>query len=555
MYEVLDDIQVASLDSSFSASSDASSGTSSGSTTSSGDGDGAGAGAGEDIPKLTTSKQQCCACAPTVKNSANTTSMSTFSTDGSLVTSVEQPSPEFLNLLELEPSSVTASKTASKIEDTLTIATEPTSTSESDSSSVSSSESAVSTSSSCCPCVGGKKFGIVLNLATPPDVLKVTTFKSELKSEIQQGMRQLDGRVQVGLVMPTPDGKTSVEFTVSGTGDAKLVEDVVSSISNPAAPVNQGPIMSTLLKSRGLTVSTEPSPSACDASTKKWNYKEDDPLSNITNTTNAGPNHWKNLFPKCGLEGVQSPIRLPLSMSAVVEPVFRRLDFDYTANKPSLINDGRNLIFMFQPGSSFRVSGETSSHAQLVYATFHSPSEHVFTDDSGNDIRYAAEIQMHHKTPDGRSVVVAVLFKVNAANPFFDKLFHIVPKYCKSQALDNDIKFEEIFPFSRSYYMYYGTLTSPPCTEDTTWYVLREQGTMSMEQLERIRAALQLDYKAPPVINEAEYTKLETEGGHTIQVQDLDTYPPYAYSKTLMGDARPLQPLGKRKLWGTPSKQ
>ena len=199
MYEVLDDIQVASLDSSFSASSGASSGTSSGSTTSSGDGDGDGTGAGEDILKVTTSKQQCCACAPTVKEVANTTSTSTSSTDDSLVTSVDQPYPEFLNLLELEPK---ASKAASKLEDTLTIATEPTSTSESDSSSVSSSESASSSSSSCCPCVGGKKFGIILNLAMPPtndlatpaDVLKVTTFKSELKSEIQQGMIQLDGR-------------------------------------------------------------------------------------------------------------------------------------------------------------------------------------------------------------------------------------------------------------------------------------------------------------------------------------------------------------------------
>jgi carbonic anhydrase len=67
--------------------------------------------------------------------------------------------------------------------------------------------------------------------------------------------------------------------------------------------------------------------------------------------------------------------------------VMRRLDFDYKPGKVNLINDGRSLMSMIPPGSTFRVSGKADSECTLQYAVFHSPSEHVFTDANGESAR------------------------------------------------------------------------------------------------------------------------------------------------------------------------
>lgn len=136
----------------------------------------------------------------------------------------------------------------------------------------------------------------------------------------------------------------------------------------------------------------------------------------------------------------------------------------------------------------------------MQYITFHSPSEHTFTDDSGEDIRYAMEMQFHHRQDDGQLVIVSVLFKVNAESPELTELLADIPTKCQDkvcssvlhahaveQKLPSEPNLEDIFPFERHFYMYMGGLTSPPCTEPATWYVMRSQGHMSMEQLQKLR--------------------------------------------------------------------
>lgn len=410
----------------------------------------------------------------------------------------------------------------------------------------------------CCPCDKQKKVMMVLNMDKPKTPAELLKFQNELKTELAAGLKIDSSRLTVaaptlrlrdlGETLHSQNSKTEIAVTIAPGGSQNTTEVVgtlASKLSNPTSTLAKGTLMSNMIKASGLTVETLLPKSSCDAASSKWNYM-DAPDA-------AGPANWKTKYPKCGIEGVQSPIRLPIATPKTAETVFRRLDFDYKSVKLNLINDARNLMFMVQPGSTFRVSGQDDSESQLQYVVFHSPSEHVFTDANGNDIRYAGELQLHHRNAKtGRLVVVAVLLKVNAANPFIEKLFKKIPEKCKSADLDSNLKFEDILPFSRTYYMYYGGLTSPPCTDSVTWYVLREQSTISLEQLERIRKTLKLDIAKPP--KDLTKTPGTTLGSHSIPIIDKDKFPNYEYSQTLMGDVRPVQPLGKRKLWTTPTK-
>jgi carbonic anhydrase len=422
-------------------------------------------------------------------------------------------------------------------------------------------------SGKCCPCEAKKEIAITLNMDKPANAAEMKKFQDAFKIELTKGIKLEVGRVSfptnksmaelqteeqqdtdLGEDLDARMEKFEVKFQVAPGGaknTTQVVDTIKKDLSNPTTTLAKGKIMSTLDKPSGMTVKSVQPKSACDASAKKWGYK--DPPSLI------GPANWKKKYPKCGMAGVQSPVRLPLVTPKKAKTVFRRLDFDYKAEKLTLMSDGRNLMATVPPGSSFRVSGKPGSKCQLQYVIFHSPSEHVFTDANGNDIRYAAEMQLHHRASDGRLVVVSVLFKVNAPSPFIEKMFKKIPKRCQSAKIADELKFEDILPFSRTYYMYYGTLTNPPCTDSVTWYVLRNQATMSLQQLEKLRKTLGLDILKPPAgtTKKAAGTKL---GDHTIKVIDKDKYPEYEYSKTLMGNVRPVQPFGTRKLWTTPAK-
>jgi len=42
---------------------------------------------------------------------------------------------------------------------------------------------------------------------------------------------------------------------------------------------------------------------------------------------------------------------------------------------------------------------------------------------------------------------------------------------------------KELLPADAGYYTFTGSLTTPPCTEGVTWYVLKTTSTLSRQQL------------------------------------------------------------------------
>jgi carbonic anhydrase len=56
----------------------------------------------------------------------------------------------------------------------------------------------------------------------------------------------------------------------------------------------------------------------------------------------------------------------------------------------------------------------------------------------------------------------------------------------KEERLDNiEIDASRILPSDRGYYTFSGSLTTPPCSEDVTWFVLKHPTTVSAEEIEQ----------------------------------------------------------------------
>lgn len=82
-----------------------------------------------------------------------------------------------------------------------------------------------------------------------------------------------------------------------------------------------------------------------------------------------------------------------------------------------------------------------------------------------------------HVAPDGSVAVVAVLLQEVENNPLIYELWNDLPmEKDKDQRLDNiQINAAILLPADHGYYTFSGSLTTPPCTENVTWYVLKHR--------------------------------------------------------------------------------
>ena len=191
-----------------------------------------------------------------------------------------------------------------------------------------------------------------------------------------------------------------------------------------------------------------------------------------------GPEHWGDLdasFETCKTGHLQSPIDIPAA-SIKAEPL-DPIRFDYHATPLRVTDNGHTEMVTCAPGSAMHV-GQAAYALQQFH--FHMPSEEMI-----DGKPFAMVAHLVHKSEDGRLAVVAVLFQEGAANPALATvLAHLPGAAGKEEAPAGvDVDVTRLLPANASYITYQGSLTTPPCTEGVTWYVLRTPATASKEQI------------------------------------------------------------------------
>jgi carbonic anhydrase len=195
-----------------------------------------------------------------------------------------------------------------------------------------------------------------------------------------------------------------------------------------------------------------------------------------TYTGHGGPTEWGALSPEfstCKLGKNQSPIDIRGAKAADLPPI----KFDYKPSPLKVIDNGHTIQVNYAPGSSIDVGG---TRYELVQFHFHKPSEEKIDGKS-----HAMVAHLVHKSADGKLAVVAVLLDAGGASALIDSIWKNLPKEKEKEAVVQNVTVDatNLLPESRGYYTFQGSLTSPPCSEDVTWLVLKTPVKIADEEI------------------------------------------------------------------------
>jgi carbonic anhydrase len=189
----------------------------------------------------------------------------------------------------------------------------------------------------------------------------------------------------------------------------------------------------------------------------------------------GGPADWGGLdqdYATCKLGKVQSPVDIRAAKSADLPAI----KFDYKPAPLKLIDNGHTIQVNYPPGSAIDVGG---TRYELLQFHFHKPSEEK-VDGKAHDM----VAHLVHKGPDGKLAVVAVLLDKGGANPVIATVWKNLPKEKEKEAsVDTTVDATALLPADKGYYTFQGSLTTPPCSEDVRWFVLKTPVKMEQGQL------------------------------------------------------------------------
>lgn len=210
----------------------------------------------------------------------------------------------------------------------------------------------------------------------------------------------------------------------------------------------------------------------------------------------SGPEQWGSLeheFSSCALGHDQSPV--DISDREVHRESLPAITFAYQSSPLRIIDNGHTIQVNYAPGSFIDVGGR---RYQLVQFHFHKPSEEQIDEKS-----YDMVAHLVHKDSEGRLAVVAVPLAKGHASALIDSLWRYLPAE-KNKETEVDrvaINVADLLPENHAYYTFTGSLTTPPCTEGVTWFVLQHPASVSAEEIARFGAIYPMNARPVQPLN------------------------------------------------------
>jgi carbonic anhydrase len=194
----------------------------------------------------------------------------------------------------------------------------------------------------------------------------------------------------------------------------------------------------------------------------------------------TGPDKWSNLekgFALCKLGQLQSPIDIPdaSARKGDLPPML----FNYKPSPLKIIDNGHTIEVDYAPGSFITVEAK---RYELLQFHFHRPSEEKI-DGKGHDM----VAHLVHQGPGGKLAVVAVLLDAGKENPLIKTLWDNLPREKGRENVVDAVTINAVnlLPQNKGYYTFAGSLTTPPCSEEVTWFVMKTPVQVSADEIAR----------------------------------------------------------------------
>jgi carbonic anhydrase len=208
-----------------------------------------------------------------------------------------------------------------------------------------------------------------------------------------------------------------------------------------------------------------------------------------------GPSHWGELKPEfapCKNGHHQSPIDIRNPQKADLPPI----EFHYRPASLDIIDNGHTIMINYGPGSFMTVGAKKY---ELKQFHFHRPSEEKI-----NGRHYAMSAHLVHADEQGELAVVAILIQGGKDNSLIHELWDYMPREKDKEEVLSAIQIDAdaLLPADHGYYTFNGSLTTPPCSENVTWYVLKHPLTVTGAAIEHFSKLYRNDARPTQPLND-----------------------------------------------------
>lgn len=93
-------------------------------------------------------------------------------------------------------------------------------------------------------------------------------------------------------------------------------------------------------------------------------------------------------------------------------------------------------------------------------------------------------VHLVHKGAGGKLAVVAVMLDKGSANPAIDSIWKNLPAEKEKETATNaTVDAAQLLPADKGYFTFQGSLTTPPCSENVRWFVLKNPVTITESEI------------------------------------------------------------------------
>ncbi|MGD9716551.1 MAG: carbonic anhydrase [Sulfuricurvum sp.] len=201
-----------------------------------------------------------------------------------------------------------------------------------------------------------------------------------------------------------------------------------------------------------------------------------------------GPAHWCDFSAICKDGKAQSPIDIKTSETVSIAPSHViKLNENVQASS-QIVDNGHAIQVNVENGGKITVEGVDY---QLVQFHFHGKSEEKI-----DGRQYDLVAHMVHKSAFGNLLVVGVLFEEGKER---NAILDTVIKGVGTKTVLNPAA---LLPKeSGRYFHYMGSLTTPPCSENVRWYVMKEIQSATPDQIAAMRKFYDHNYRPVQPLN------------------------------------------------------